>query len=538
MKATKIEIQGETRIKIDFPYNRLIAEKLKSIPGAVWSKTLGSWHIPYNKDSFQKLIEFFPETEYPRKHEESSRGNISSPFTERNPDSNKNVLIRIAGRRILVKLPKDNNDILFIRNLRYSRWDQKQLLWIIPHYPGNLDLLKNYFRDRITGIITEAEFAVNTVNECPRTLKNNQLLMIKTQKGRVKLIFGMNQELILAVKKIPFHQWDSHNKWWTIPFSDRFCKEIRESAIKLGLEIMEEEEHTTNRTGAPRISKRTAIQYRTCPEEYTLKLKELRYSEKTVKIYKSLFEEFINFYKTYDIKQIDEKMIIAFLQYLVIERKVSESYQNQSINSIKFYYERVLGGQRRIYLVERPRRDKKLPVVLSEAEVTKAIKTINNLKHRAIVMVIYSGGLRISEALNLKITDIDSKRMQIFIRNAKGGKDRYTLLSKKVVPVLQEYYKLYRPRVWLFEGLTGQQYSESSIGAIVKKAFHDAGIRKQVSTHTLRHCFATHLLENGTDLRYIQTLLGHASSKTTEIYTHMTTKGFDQIVNPMDKFDI
>jgi site-specific recombinase XerD len=189
-------------------------------------------------------------------------------------------------------------------------------------------------------------------------------------------------------------------------------------------------------------------------------------------------------------------------------------------------------------MIERPRHEKKLPTVLSVEEVSRAIQSVKNIKHKAIIMVIYSGGLRISEVINLKIKDIDTKRMQIFVRNAKGKKDRYTLLSKKVIPVLRDYYKEYKPKDWLFEGPAGQQYSESSIGIIVKKAFRDAGIRKQASTHTLRHCFATHLLENGTDIRYIQTLLGHESSKTTEVYTHVTTTGFEQIVNPLDKLDV
>lgn len=250
-----------------------------------------------------------------------------------------------------------------------------------------------------------------------------------------------------------------------------------------------------------------------------------------------MFEEFINYYHKHDIQHIDEKMIIAFLQYLVIDRKVSPSYQNQSINSIKFYYEHVLGGQRKTYLVERPHKEKTLPVVLNEAELSKTIKMTKNIKHKTIIMVTYSSGLRLSETRNLKIKDIDSKRMQVFVRQAKGRKDRYTVLSKKVLATLRQYFNEFKPKDWLFEGVNGKQYSESSVYTIVKEAFERAGIKKKASTHTLRHCFATHLLESGTDLRYIQALLGHSNIKTTEIYTHITTKGFDQIVSPLDKLD-
>jgi len=175
---------------------------------------------------------------------------------------------------------------------------------------------------------------------------------------------------------------------------------------------------------------------------------------------------------------------------------------------------------------------------LNEEEITRAIRLTKNIKHKAVIMITYSAGLRLSEVLNLKVSDIDSKRMQVFVRQAKGKKDRYTLLSKKALPVLRKYFRECNPKAWLFEGATGGKYSESSVHSLVAAAYVRAGIKKAVTVHTLRHCFGTHLLENGTDLRYIQALMGHSSSKTTEIYTHITTKGFNQIENPLDKLDI
>jgi site-specific recombinase XerD len=267
-------------------------------------------------------------------------------------------------------------------------------------------------------------------------------------------------------------------------------------------------------------------------------LEELRYSKLTIKTYTTLFEEFINYYHKHDIARIDETMIKAFLRYLVTERKVSVSYQNQSINAIKFYYERILGGQRKIYCIDRPRREKTLPTVLGSEEIIDIINVVENLKHKAILMTIYSAGLRISEAINLKIKDIDSKRMQIRVEQSKGKKDRYTLLSTKTLEILRKYFVEYKPKTLLFEGLNGEKYSSRSIQSILKMAVAKTTIQKQVTVHTLRHSFATHLLENGTDLRYIQNLLGHENSKTTEIYTHITTKGFDQIKSPLDGLNI
>jgi integrase/recombinase XerD len=270
-----------------------------------------------------------------------------------------------------------------------------------------------------------------------------------------------------------------------------------------------------------------------------MKLTEMRYSPKTIKLYSSMFEEFINYYPMQDIKTIDEPAIIKFLRFLVTERKISITYQNQSINAIKYYYEKVLGGQRKFYFIDRPSREKTLPSVLSTQEVIDILKQTENIKHKAILMTIYSAGLRISEAINLKFKDIDSDRMQIRVEQGKGKVDRYSLLSERTLHILREYYKQYLPTVWLFEGLKkGEQYSTRSIQQIFQDAVRKAGIVKDVSVHTLRHSFATHLLENGTDLRYIQSLLGHANSKTTEIYTHITTKGFDQIKSPLDMLDI
>jgi integrase/recombinase XerD len=236
--------------------------------------------------------------------------------------------------------------------------------------------------------------------------------------------------------------------------------------------------------------------------------------------------------------KIDESMITAFMRYLVTERKISISYQNQSINAIKFYYERVLGGHRKVYLVDRPREEKKLPIVLSEKEVADLLIATLNLKHKAILTLAYSAGLRLSEITSVKLTDIDSKRMQIRIEQGKGKKDRYTLLSPKLLNLLRIYFTKYKPLKYLFEGPDKSQYSGRSVQLILQKYAVLAGIKKKISVHSLRHSFATHLLENGTDLRYIQNLLGHESSKTTEIYTHVTTKGFDKIKSPLDNLDI
>lgn len=223
-----------------------------------------------------------------------------------------------------------------------------------------------------------------------------------------------------------------------------------------------------------------------------------------------------------------------YLLYLIQTKNILLSQQNQRINAIKFYFQQVLGREKEIYNLHRPRKEHKLPSVLSEEEIILIFKQVSNIKHKALLYLIYSGGLRLSEVVNLKISDIDSKRNLILIREAKGKKDRTTLLSQTLLELLRTYYREYKPKEYLFEGQDQEKYSTRSVQNIFKKALFKSGIKKNATVHTLRHSFATHLLERGTDLRYIQELLGHSSSKTTEIYTHITKKGLDKIVSPLD----
>lgn len=276
---------------------------------------------------------------------------------------------------------------------------------------------------------------------------------------------------------------------------------------------------------------------RKCPDEYIDRLQVLRYSKSTVSTYVSMFEEFINYYLDVDLLSLNENDIKAYMKYL-LEREVSSSYQNQAINAIKFYYEMVLRLPNRYYHIDRPRREEKLPLVLSVEEIQRLFNAVINTKHKAILITIYSAGLRVSELLNLKISDIQSERKLIFVRNSKGKKDRTTLLGNKTLEVLRIYYKKYRPEEYLFEGPDGGKYSSSSIQKLLKKNLNKAKILKPATIHTLRHSFATHLLEKGTNLRYIQTLLGHSSPKTTEIYTRVSTVGIGDIRNPIDNLDI
>ena len=283
--------------------------------------------------------------------------------------------------------------------------------------------------------------------------------------------------------------------------------------------------------------RKMATDRKACPDSYFNKLEIKQYAANTARTYIRLFEDFINFYNKTDLLNLDENDVRVYILSLVKKGK-SNSYLNQSVNAIKFYYEVVMEMPNRFYSIERPRTEQKLPTVLSKQEVGRIISKIYNLKHRCIVRLLYSSGVRISELLELKMSDIESERMMIKIRGGKGNKDRYTILSESILPELRKYYLTYRPKEFLFEGAKGGRYTATSVQTIIKRATSKAQITKKVTPHTMRHSFATHLLEAGTDLRYIQTVLGHSSSKTTEIYTHVATTNLEMIKSPLDSLNL
>ncbi len=273
------------------------------------------------------------------------------------------------------------------------------------------------------------------------------------------------------------------------------------------------------------------------PAEYTAMLDRQRYTEATRRNYVSQFRKFLEYIAPAPAEEITEALVKKYLAHLVNERRVSHSTQNCAINAIKFYLEHVMKGERRFYFAERPRKEWKLPNVLSQEDIARLIRETRNVKHKALIMLIYSGGLRLSEVLDLKWKDLDAKRRVLTVRG-KGNKERITLLSEVAYEYLLLYRATYVTSELIFEGPGGGRYSPRSVNNVIKRSAQKAGILKRVSAHTLRHSFATHLLEGGTDLRYIQSLLGHESSRTTERYTHVTRKGFEKLRSPLDNLEI
>jgi integrase/recombinase XerD len=358
-----------------------------------------------------------------------------------------------------------------------------------------------------------------------------------------------DRELYQKLKSLPKIEWNHQKKCWQLPNEPNsihlLLSEFKGIAwvdlesIKTVQPIRnvpsEEKKNPLNSKNEKTILtalSEDAVQQLTRFENY---LKSKRYSARTVKTYSDSLRTFFRFHHDTCIEKLGVEDVIRFNNDYILKNSLSQSFQNQVINAIKLFYRNRFNRSMELEHLHRPRREKRLPNVLSKEEVKAILDAPTNLKHRAMLSLIYACGLRRSELLNLTLKDIHSDRKLLLIRQSKGKKDRVVPLSEKLIAMLREYYKVYKPQHWLFEGQNhGNPYSEKSLENVLKHSIEKAGIQKKVSLHWLRHSYATHLLESGTDLRYIQELLGHSSSRTTEIYTHVSTKNIQQIRTPFD----
>ncbi len=528
IKAEKVYHKGELRIIIITDYNKRNIERIRNLDGAKWSASRKAWHIPYNKASFDALLRTFPDIEYPGKDSQRNKEK------EKGPNEEDKVGIAVLNNKIILKLRKNDADILFLRGLKYYNWNQGTLCWEISNYWGNLEKIRTYFGVRLYKLDIQESHDKNT----QRVSSNppGEIRVIKKQNRTFKIIAPYNEKVIKGLKVLPYLRWDRNNKWWTTPSSEKSLQTIKAIAAENGLKYSVIE--SRNESIVPRKNKHAIPNYRECPQEFTDKLDRLKYSNSTKKNYVSHFEEFINYHYSEEIDKINFQQIQAFQRYLIMERHVSTSYLNISINAIKFYYERVLGGKRMNYPIDRPKKEKQLPVVLSKEEIISIVSVIKNIKHRAMVLLTYSSGLRVSEVLELRVEDLDWDRMRIRVRAGKGKKDREAKLAVNFRKAFDSYIKIYNPVNYLFEGANGKKYTSESFRTILRKAAYTARIEKNVTPHTLRHSYATHSMDDGASIRYIQETLGHADIKTTQIYTHLTKKGFDDHKSPLDNMDI
>ena len=348
--------------------------------------------------------------------------------------------------------------------------------------------------------------------------KNNQLL----------IKFEYDETLISLVRTVNGASWSKSLKAWYL------ISNAENLSIILNLF------KNISKVDVSKISKKTPFKRDLTDEQkkllnqFYLFLKGKRYSQSTIQTYTFFIADFINFHTKTPLAELTNRAVELFIETVFMERNYSVSSQRQFISALKIFT--VFCPQTKIHnlALERPKKSRILPSVLSQEEVLRIIQYTQNIKHRAILTLLYSCGLRIGELINLKLIDFHIDRKQLIVKKGKGRKDRYVSLADSFLPLLSNYYHSYKPTIYFVEGQNGGKYSAESIRSFLRKSCKKAGIRKPVTPHTLRHSYATHLLENGVDLRYIQTLLGHSKPETTMIYTHVQRKDLMEIQNPLD----
>jgi len=358
--------------------------------------------------------------------------------------------------------------------------------------------------------------------------------------NEIKVWHPFNEHLFLRMKNVVGANWNKEEKIWILPKKQTTLPQIFDTFR--GIAWIDLSEWKNDKKDITRRQNLRKVELEPLSEDRKLELSNFkkhllskRYSGNTIKTYSEALALFMRYFHNKAIDKIDNEDLIIFNNDYILRQNLSSSFQNQLVNAIKLFYWTRKGKKLDTELVHRPRRAKSLPNVLSKEEVKAILAAHNNLKHKVMLSLIYSCGLRCGELIALEPQHIDSKRNIVIIKNSKGKKDRIVPLSPKILEMLRDYYKIHKPKNYLFEGQTvGHPYDQRSLQLVLKQALKKTGISKPVTLHWLRHSYATHLLENGTDLRYIQELLGHSSSKTTEIYTHVSTKSIQLIKSPFD----
>lgn len=363
-------------------------------------------------------------------------------------------------------------------------------------------------------------------------MKKYPTLFLEQKKHRnaSKLIikFAYDDDLIAIVRKIHGAAWSKTLQAWHVADTKENYAIVLDTFKGIT---------TVNTSKISKIipfKRDLTKEQKTLLNNFYLYLKGKRYSKSTIDTYTFFIADFINFHTKTPLQELTNRHVELFIETVFIERNYAVSSQRQFISALKVFIMFYPHTKINELSLERPKKSRKLPNVLSQEEVLEIIRCTQNLKHRAIIALLYSCGLRISELINLKLIDFHIERKQLVVKSGKGRKDRYVSLADSFLPLLSNYYYSYKPKVYFVEGQKGGKYSPEAVRQFLRKSCAKAGIKKPVSPHTLRHSYATHLLENGVDIRYIQSLLGHARPETTMIYTHVKRKDLMEIQNPLD----
>ena len=441
-------------------------------------------------------------------------------------------VIHKGEKRIKLIFNYDPELIKMIRKIEGCRWSATMKCWHVPDTDEN----RRLFGLAIIDPTKEDPEPVRKIKD--RLASTFEVLMrLNYKEDAILISFPKKYKLewINFLRTLRKRRYLSDDKIWEIKYIDENKDYITSWFRKRGCKVRIEEFLPVRYKKC--ISRRLSGQNK-CPEKYLTELERRNYSLRTIEIYQNQIGFFLEYFEGKPIDELEESDIIDYLSNLITKHRFSFSSQNQAISAIKLYYEIIHCREISSGDVPRPKKSRKLPEILSKEEVEKILNSITNPKHKLLISLYYACGLRASEALKIKTMDIDFDRRLLFIKSGKGKKDRIVPFPLRLEESIRQQVRYRQGMEYLFKGQNGGQYSCRSAQAILKRACLKAGIHKHITLHTLRHSFATHLLEAGTDLRIIQELLGHSSSKTTEIYTHVSTRYLSQVISPLDSLDI
>ena len=366
--------------------------------------------------------------------------------------------------------------------------------------------------------------------------------------------FERSLEMNIRVKKLVGVKWSNSKKAWYVVDSTFYrvkfqlsaesfiekdvLAQIYETKSPVRKAVLTQVHETKNPVGKEVLSQIHAVNYPAL-QRYVETLQLKAYSPKTITTYRNEFAQLLYVLKGKNVDELNSDRLRDYFLYCVNTLNLSENTLHSRINAVKFYFEKVLGRDKFFIEIPRPKRPLQLPNVLAISQVERLFSKLENLKHKTMLFLAYSAGLRVSEVVNLRVKDIHSARMVINIKAAKGKKDRMVSLSEGILELLRKYYLSYRPKEWLFEGQCKEEsYSMRSLQQIFHRAKNEARIIQDVTFHSLRHSYATHLHERGTDIKLIQELLGHNDIQTTLRYTHVSTRKLETIVSPFDQLNL
>lgn len=558
------------RIGIFFGFDDNLRQSVKGI-GARWSQTKKCWYVDYNAENYRKIRDTFPELEIikepgdqdpepaPGLQNSHDLAPIASPEgesallthedAEHNPPpadvktGSQAEFMFITGKYWVVKVPYSEQISKALKAVKGVYWNKNHKAYMVFRHIGAKTRVEavlgmpgllppEYWAESTSGI-SAGEIIVEPLSA------DKKMMMVRLPN--LSVIIG-------TVKRFAGSRYSKANECYLLPASPTVFQNLGEMAAHNGLALVNRlPENYLHRRNAPNIRqvKMDAtvenLQHLAPPESrvfldaLTDTMLALNMSHNTIRTYGHAFISFMRYCGYRDPATIDRREIVKYLGRM-IRRGLSPSTANNCVNALNIYYREVLQIPHVEIDLPRPGKGLKLPAVITQEECISLFDLIPNPKHKLIIMLAYGTGLRRSELVTLKWDDILWDEYKIHVKSGKGNKDRLVMLPCSVVMALQSYRELYKSKEYVFEGqYKGEPYSVGSVQQIMKRAVEKSGISKKATVHTLRHSFATHLLEAGTDLRFIQALLGHSSVKTTTLYTHLTKKGVDKIQSPLDR---